>query len=45
MSLKFSGGHLRRVSYKYDLQSVLNFNNLADLALRLLTASRLGPER
>jgi hypothetical protein len=30
----------RRVSYTYNLQSVLNFNDFAGFALRLLTLSR-----
>jgi Magnesium chelatase, subunit ChlI len=32
----------RRVSYEYNLQSVLNSNDFLNLALRLLAASRAG---
>jgi hypothetical protein len=43
VSLKFSGGHLRRVSYTYNFAGVLNFNVFATLAARLTNLG--GPGR
>jgi hypothetical protein len=36
---------LEKVSYEYNLQSVLNLNDFHGLALRLLTASHSGRGR
>jgi hypothetical protein len=42
VSLKFSGGDLRRVSYTYNLAGVLDRNLLAALAARLLSFRESG---
>jgi hypothetical protein len=45
MSLKFSGGHLRMVSYTYNFADVLNLKILAELALQVMAARKAGSAR